>query len=160
MLTRANIVPGTIYRDVPVLRLLESGGVLVDLGVGTRGIVPAIHLFDKASHGAFDAGGDAAPSGYRQKIRSAKYRVGNLVNARCLTVDPAARQCVLTAKKTLLANDVERPIVEHQSIQPGRVAAGFVSKVDDTGLTVTFYDNVHGRVTSPEVWRRSRAWRT
>ncbi len=32
--------------------------------------------------------------------------------------------------------------------RPRRVAAGFVSKVEDTGPTVTFYDNVHGRVTS------------
>ncbi len=78
----------------------------------------------------------------------AKYKVVNLVNVRCLTVDTAARRCVLTSKKTLLANDVERPIVKYQSFWPGRVAAGFVSKVDDTGPTVTFYDNVHRRVTS------------
>ena len=134
------------YVDVPVLQLLESGGVLVDLGVGTRGIVPSMHLFDKASHGSIDA--DGALSGYRSKIRQTKYKVGNLISVRCLTVDVAGRQCVLTAKKTLLSNDTTDPIVDYPSIVPGRLAAGFISKVDETGLTVTFYNNVHGRVSS------------
>ncbi len=142
VLTHADVRPGTIYDNVPVLQLLDSGGVLVDLGVGTRGIVPAMHLFDRASHG----GGDA--SGYRSKIRLAKYKVGNMVSVRCLTVDAVSRQCVLTAKKTLLTNDLTDPIMDYPSIVPGRIAAGFISKVDDTGLTVTFYNNVHGRVSS------------
>lgn len=145
VLTHADIQPGKIYKDVPVMQLLESGGVLVNLGVGTKGLIPAIHLFDKASHGSIDAvGGD----GYRSKIRQAKYKVGNLISVRCLTVDVASRQCVLTAKKTLLANDITDPIVDYPSVTPGRIAAGFVSKVDDSGLTVTFYNNIHGRVSS------------
>lgn len=146
VLTHADILPGRLYVDVPVLQLLESGGVLVDLGVGTRGIVPSMHLFDKASHGSIDA--DGALSGYRSKIRLTKYKVGNLISVRCLTVDVAGRQCVLTAKKTLLSNDTSDPIVDYPSIVPGRLVAGFISKVDKTGLTVTFYNNVHGRVSS------------
>lgn len=149
VLTHADIQPGKIYKDVPVMQLLESGGVLVNLGVGTKGLIPAMHLFDKASHGTVDAvGGDGILSGYRSKIRQAKYKVGNLVAVRCLAVDVATRQCVLTAKKTLLANNITDPIVDYASITPGKVAAGFVSKVDDSGLTVTFYNNVHGRVSS------------
>jgi predicted RNA-binding protein with RPS1 domain len=147
VLTHADIVPGKIYKDVPVVQLLDSGGVLVDLGIGTKGIIPATHLFDKASHGSLDVGGDLMISGYRQKIRQQKYKVGNKITVRCLTVDPVARQCVLTAKKTLLANDIDDPIVDYP-VDQDRVAAGFLSKVDDTGLTVTFYNNVHGRVTS------------
>ncbi len=147
VLTHADIVPGMIYKDVPVVQLLDSGGVLVDLGIGTKGLIPSMHLFDKASHGSIDAGGDVMISGYRQKIRQQKYKVGNLITVRCLTVDSANRQCVLTAKKTLLTNDVDDPIVDYP-VENDRVAAGFLSKVDDTGLTVTFYNNVHGRVTS------------
>ena len=147
VLTHADIVPGKIYKDVPVIQLLDSGGVLVDLGIGTKGIIPATHLFDKASHGSLDVGGDLTISGYRQKIRQQKYKVGNKITVRCLTVDPAARQCVLTAKKTLLSNDVEDPIVAYP-VDQDRVAAGFLSKVDEMGLTVTFYNNVHGRVSS------------
>lgn len=54
---------------------------------------------------------------------------------------------MLTAKKTLLTNDIDDPIVEYP-VDQDRVAAGFLSKVDDTGLTVTFYNNIHGRVSS------------
>jgi len=151
VLTHADLSPGTLYKDVPVLQLLESGGVLVDLGVGTKGIIPSMHLFDKASHGSLvdgTEGVDGVVSGYRAKIRQAKYKIGNLVNVRCLTVNPAARQCVLTAKKTLVADDTDTPMADYTSIQPGMVAAGFISKLDAHGLTVTFYNNVHGRVSS------------
>ena len=54
VLTHADLVPGRVYEDVPVLQLLESGGVLVDLGVGTKGIIPLMHLFDKSSMGKGD----------------------------------------------------------------------------------------------------------
>ena len=87
VLTHADIVPGKIYKDVPVVQLLDSGGVLVDLGIGTKGIIPATHLFDKASHGSLDTGGDLTISGYRQKIRQQKYKVGSKITVRCLTVD-------------------------------------------------------------------------
>lgn len=150
VLTHEDIAPGAIYRNVPVIQMLDGGGVLVDLGVGTKGIIPASHLFDKASHGSLDTGGDMVLSGYRQKIRSAKYKEGSLVDVRCLTCDPATKQCVLTAKKTLLSTDVDNPIVDYAppSMEIGRVAAGFISRVDENGITVTFYNNVHGRVSS------------
>lgn len=150
VLTHDDIVPGKIYRNVPVIQLLDGGGVLVDLGVGTKGIIPAMHLFDKASHGNPDAGGDMVLSGYRQKIRLAKYKVGSHVDVRCLTVDAASRHCILTAKKTLLTTDIDNPIVEYTplSVEPDRVAAGFISRVDENGVTVTFYNNIHGRVYS------------
>jgi len=146
VLTHADITPGKIYKDVPVIQLLDSGGVLVDLGLGTKGIIPSMHLFDKASHGSVDT---TDTSGYRSKIRLAKYKVGNLITVRCLTVNVNTKQCVLTAKKSLLSNDLNNPIIDYEdSIELNQVAAGFVSKVDGTGLTVTFYNNVYGRVTS------------
>ena len=150
VLTHEDIAPGAIYRNVPVIQMLDGGGVLVDLGVGTKGIIPASHLFDKASHGSLDTGGDMVLSGYRQKIRSAKYKEGSLVDVRCLTCDSDTKQCVLTAKKTLLSTDIENPIVDYTppSMKIGRVAAGFISRVDMNGITVTFYNNVHGRVSS------------
>jgi predicted RNA-binding protein with RPS1 domain len=150
VLTHEDIAPGAIFRNVPVIQMLDGGGVLVDLGVGTKGIIPASHLFDKASHGSLDTGGDMVLAGYRQKIRSAKYKEGSLVDVRCLTCDPATKQCVLTAKKTLLTTDINNPIVDYAppSMQIGRVAAGFISRVDENGITVTFYNNVHGRVSS------------
>lgn len=150
VLTHDDIAPGAIYRNVPVIQLLDGGGVLVDLGVGTKGIIPAMHLFDKASHGSLDTGGDMVLSGYRQKIRLAKYKVGSLVDVRCLTCDPVTKQCILTAKKTLLSTDIDNPIVDYEPpvMEVGRVAAGFISRVDENGVTVTFYNNVHGRASS------------
>ncbi|KAL9187437.1 hypothetical protein ACHAXT_001540 [Thalassiosira profunda] len=152
VLTHADVVPGKLYERVPVVRLLDGGGILVDLGCGVRGVVPASHLFDKASHGSLD-GGDAAADGYRQKIRAAKYKVGNSISVRCLTVDPDKRTCVLTAKKALVATADLDPIIDYASIQAGRVAAGYISKVDANGLTVTFCNNVHGRVSSRSLAR-------
>jgi predicted RNA-binding protein with RPS1 domain len=150
VLTHEDIAPGAIYRNVPVIQMLDGGGVLVDLGVGTKGIIPASHLFDKASHGSLDTGCDMVLSGYRQKIRSAKFKEGSLVDVRCLTCDPTTKQCVLTAKKTLLSTDIDNPIIDYAppSMEVGRVAAGFISRVDENGITVTFYNNVHGRVSS------------
>ena len=149
VLTHEDIAPGAIYRNVPVIQMFDGGGVLVDLGVGTKGIIPASHLFDKASHGNLDTGGDMVLAGYRQKIRSAKYKEGSSVDVRCLTCDPVTKQCVLTAKKTLLSMDAENPIVDYtNTMEIGRVAAGFISRVDENGITVTFYNNVHGRVSS------------
>ena len=145
VLTHADITPGKIYKDVPVVQLLDSGGVLVDLGLGVNGIIPAMHLFDKSSHGAID---NSDVTGYRSKIRSQKYKVGNMITVRCLTSNPATRQCVLTAKKSLLINDIEGPIVNYENITMNEIKAGFVSKVDANGLNVTFYNNVYGRVTS------------
>ncbi|KAL7554857.1 hypothetical protein ACHAWF_018571 [Thalassiosira exigua] len=157
VLTHADVVPGRLYKDVPVLQLLDSGGALVDLGCGVRGIVPAIHLFDRASHGVNDAS-DSALGGYRQKVRLAKYKPGNVVTVRCLSSNPAAKSCVLTAKKTLVSSNLgdepnDGPIADYTSIKEGRVAAGFITKVDDMGLTVTFYNNVHGRVSSRSLAR-------
>ena len=145
VLTHADITAGKIYKNVPVIQLLDSGGILVDLGCGTNCIIPSMHLFDKASHGNIDT---MDTTGYRGKIRQAKYKVGNLVTVRCLTVNAPTRQCVLTAKKSLLSNDINNPIVNYtDSIQVNQIAAGFISKVDALGLTVTFYNNVYGRVS-------------
>ena len=149
VLTHADLVPGELYRNVPVVQLLDGGGVLVDLGVGTRGVIPAMHLFDKASHGSIGGGVDAALTAYRQKVRQAKYRVGQGVDVRCLTVDVGGRTAVLTAKKSLVAEreggeegeEGGSAISDYAEAVPGKVAAGFISKVDGTGLTVTFYNN-------------------
>ena len=142
VLTHADLVPGKLYKSVPVVQLLDGGGVLVDLGVGTRGVIPTMHLFDKASHGSIGGGVDAALTAYRQKVRQAKYRVGQGVDVRCLTVDVRGRTAVLTAKKTLIAEGEDASVIsDYGEAEPGKIAAGFISKVDGTGLTVTFYNN-------------------
>ena len=54
---------------------------------------------------------------------------------------------MLTAKKGLVTNDLA-PLNDYGSTKLGTIAAGFVSKVNDGRLTVTFYGCVHGRVSS------------
>ncbi len=140
VLSHVDLTPGTIYRSVPVLANLEGGGVLVALGgMGIKGLIPATHIFDKSTSGE---------SSYRNKIKMEKYKVGKKVDVRCLTVNPMEKKCVVTAKKTLLTTDLKDPIVDFASLKPGRIATGFISRVSKKGVSVTFYGNVFGRISS------------
>ena len=140
VLTHTDLQPGDIYRAVPVIAHLEGGGVLVQLGgMGIKGLIPASHIFDKAGSG---------DSSYRNKIRLEKYKVGKKVDVRCLVVNSMEKKCVLTAKKSLLTSDVEIPIKDYATIEPGRTATGFISSVTKKGIAVTFYNNVYGKVSA------------
>ena len=141
VLTHIDLKPGAIYKSVPVIANLEGGGILVQLGgTGIKGLIPAAHIFDKAS-----AAGDGS---YRNKIRMEKYKVGNKVDVRCLVVNPREKKCIVTAKKALLTSDVDSPINDYANIAPGRIATGFISRVTKTGIAITFYNNVYGRISS------------
>ena len=141
-LSYSDLTPGTKYVNVPIIRSMDGGGILVELGHGIRGLVPANHLFDKAQSSG--KGG----SSYRSKVRAEKFRVGNKIDVRCLQVDEDARRCVLTAKKTLVQSDSDDPITEYANIEAGKIATGFISRVDRSGVTVTFYNNVYGKATA------------
>ena len=141
-LSYSDLAPGAKYTSVPIIRSMDGGGILVELGHGIRGLVPANHLFDKAQSSGKDG------SSYRSKVRAEKFRVGNKIDVRCLQVDEDARRCVLTAKKTLVQSDPDDPITDYFSIAAGKIATGFISKVDRTGVTVTFYNNVYGKATA------------
>lgn len=136
VLQHADLVVGQIYRNVPVCGQLEGGSVMVDFGMGVRGLIPALHLFDKSN---------MTPD-YRTKLRKEKFAEGNKVDVRVLSVDTRTKRCVVTAKKSLLkAADT---IVEYSKVQPGQHATGFVSRLDDKALYVTFCNKVYGRVTA------------
>ena len=136
VLQHSDLVVGKIYRNVPVLAQLEGGSILVDFGMGVRGLIPAIHLFDQ-SNMTLD---------YRNKMRKEKFAEGNKVDVRVLTVDTRTKRCVVTAKKSLVkATDC---IVEYSAVQPAQHATGYVSKLDSKALYVTFCNKVYGRVTA------------
>ena len=140
VLTHADLVPGkVVYRQVPVCSQLLEGSILVDFGLGIRGLIPALHLFDQA-----------VASDYRNQMRKVKYSVGAKVDVRVLTVDANNKKCTLTAKKSLVKveNEEEQIITSFDDIRLGQKAVGFVSKVDDDGLFVTFFNGVFGRVTA------------
>jgi hypothetical protein len=143
VLTHSDLNPGTIYKSVPVVATLEGGGVLVQLGgMGVKGFIPATHIFDKTSSG---------DNSYRNKIRMEKYKVGNKVDVRCLEVKANEKKCIVTAKKTLLTTDVDDPVIDYEHIVPGRLATGFVSSATKKGIVVTFYNNVHGRISARQL---------
>ena len=136
VLQHSDLVPGEIYRNVPVCGQLDGGSIMVDFGMNVRGLIPALHLFDQSS----------MTSDYRTKLRKEKFAIGNKVDVRVLTIDTKTKRCVVTAKKSLLkATD---SVNNYINVQPGQVITGYVSKLDDKSLYVTFYNKVYGRVTA------------
>lgn len=136
VLQHSDLIPGEIYRSVPICGQLEGGSIMVDFGMNVRGIIPALHLFDQSN----------MTSDYRTKLRKEKFVVGNKIDVRVLSIDTKTKRCVVTAKKSLLkATDA---ISNFSEVQPGQVITGYVSKLDDKSLYVTFYNKVYGRVTA------------
>jgi len=142
VLTHTDLRPGVIYRGVPVIANLENGSVLVQLGIGVKGLIPAMHLFDKSMPT------DKSNTSYRNKVRMEKYKVGKKIDVRCLIISPSEKKCVLTAKKGLISSDLSDPITQYSAIEPGRTATGYISRVSKQGIAITFYNNVFGRISA------------
>jgi rRNA biogenesis protein RRP5 len=142
ILTHFDLQPGAIYKSVPILANLEGGGLLVQLSaMGVKGLVPSNQIFDKSS-------GNDDNSAYRKKVRMEKYKVGNKIDVRCLSVNSTEKKCILTAKRGLITSDTDDPITSYENIKSGRIATGFISKVSKNGLAVTFYNGVFGSVSA------------
>lgn len=141
VLSHLDLKPGTIYRAVPVIANLENGGVLVQLGIGVKGLIPEMHLFDKST----PTDGNKS---YRNKVRMEKYKVGNKIDVRCLMISPSEKKCILTAKKALITSDTNDPITDYATIEKNRTATGFISRVSKQGIAITFYSNVFGRISA------------
>lgn len=135
VLTHADLTPGKVLRQVPVCAHLEGGTVLVDFGMEIRGLLTSNQLFDQAG-----------TSEFRSKMMKAKYAVGAKVDVRVLDTDPKRKRCFLTAKKSLIS--AANPVTQYSDCKVGQVATGFVSKIDDRGMFVTFFNKVYGRVTA------------
>ncbi len=142
VLTHTDLQPGVIYRAVPVIANLDNGSVLVQLGMGVKGLIPAMHLFDKSMPA------DNTNASYRNKVRMEKYKVGKKIDVRCLMISPSEKKCVLTAKKGLISSDLNDPITQYPGIEAGRTATGFISRVSKQGIAITFYNNVFGRISA------------
>ena len=135
VLTHADLTPGRILRQVPVVAHLDGGAVLVDFGMEVRGLLTANQLFDQAG-----------TSEFRSKMMKAKYAVGAKVDVRVLSTDTKTKRCFLTAKKSLIS--ASSPISQYTDCKVGQTATGFVSKIDDRGMFVQFFNKVYGRVTA------------
>lgn len=107
----------------------------MDLGSGIRGLVPPLHLFETS-----------ASSAYRQKLLKAKFAIDAKIDVRVLWVDSKRKKCLLTAKKGIIKQS--ESITSYEDIKLGQKATGYISKIDDRSLFVTFCNRVYGKVTA------------
>ncbi len=131
VLSYNDLEPGKLYQGVEILTVADYG-ILVSLGSGIRGVVSNMHLSDVA---------------IKNKAQLKHLKTGNKIDVRVLTVDAEGRKCACTCKKSLLAHDDTR-ITSWEGVQPNQIATGFVTKVNQDGVIVTFYNNVHGTVSA------------
>jgi predicted RNA-binding protein with RPS1 domain len=108
--------------------------VLVEFGMEVRGLITGHQLFDQAG----------STLDYRNKMLKSKFAIGAKVDVRVLSSDPTTKRCFVTAKKSLLQSS--KIITSWDECKVGSFATGFISKVDDGGLFVTFFNRVFGRV--------------
>lgn len=156
VLTHGDLVAGKVYKQVPICAHMPGGSILVQLGgdsgrmkkknlplsqrrTGISGLLPPVQMFDTMSTGT---------SEYRQRVIKAKYALDAKVDVRVLWVDPLRKKCLVTAKKTMVQAAPEQIITAYNDARVGQIAVGFISKVDDHGLYVTFCNKVYGKVTS------------
>ena len=137
VLMHSDLQPGHIYRQVPVCGQLENGSILVKLGVDVRGLVPQSHLFETSANSEF-----------RRKVLKEKYAVDSKVDVRVMWVDVAKKRCHLTAKKGLLKASDSDIITSYDKVKIGQKATGFISKIDDREMYITFCNKVYGKVTA------------
>eukprot|EP00934_Nitzschia_sp_Nitz4_P003539 Nitzschia sp. Nitz4//scaffold29_size155292//140902//147146//NITZ4_002690-RA/size155292-augustus-gene-0.216-mRNA-1//1//CDS//3329546544//3529//frame0 len=145
VLTHSDLEPGQVFKQVPVYANLPGGSVLVNLGGSAenpvRGLIPGpMHLTDSSSGNNSD---------FRKKVLETKFTVDAKVDVRVLWVDQYKKKCVLTAKKSFVKVDDESQVVSsYEDLEMGQTVVGFVSKLDDRALFVTFCNKVYGKVTA------------
>ncbi|KAG7393023.1 hypothetical protein PHYPSEUDO_013511 [Phytophthora pseudosyringae] len=129
VLRHKDLKPGTKVNGK--ILSVESWGILMEISEGVRGLVtpqhmPAFLLNKKVNN-------------------NGKYKVGKTASARVLHVDLDAKKTYLTMKSGLLASEL--PVLSSfKESTMGFVAHGFITKIADYGVIVTFFNNVYGLV--------------
>ncbi|CAI5732479.1 unnamed protein product [Hyaloperonospora brassicae] len=110
---------------------VEPWGMLMEISEGVRGLVtpqhmPAFLLNKKANN-------------------NGKYKVGKVATARVLHVNFEAKKTFLTMKSGLLASEL--PVLSSfEEATIGFLGHGFIAKIAEYGVIVSFYNNVYGLV--------------
>ncbi|RLN88089.1 hypothetical protein BBJ28_00025248, partial [Nothophytophthora sp. Chile5] len=116
---------------------IEKWGVLLEISEGVRALVSAQHVPPFLSLGKASKNKKADSSG--------KYKVGKTVSARVLRVDMETKKTYLTMKKPLMTSEL--PILSsYEDATMGFITHGYITKIADYGVVVSFYDNVYGLV--------------
>ncbi|KAK1931670.1 rRNA biogenesis protein RRP5 [Phytophthora citrophthora] len=129
VLRHKDLKPGTKVNGK--ILSVESWGILMEISEGVNGLVtpqhmPAFLLNKKANN-------------------NGKYKVGKTASARVLHVDMASKKTYLTMKSGLLSSEL--PVLSSfEEATMGLIAHGFITKIAEYGVIVTFYNNVYGLV--------------
>ncbi|EGZ20320.1 hypothetical protein PHYSODRAFT_490560 [Phytophthora sojae] len=129
VLRHKDLAPGTKVSGI--ILSVESWGILMEISEGVRGLVnpqhmPAFLLNKKANN-------------------NGKYKVGKVASARVLHVDLEAKKTFLTMKSGLLASEL--PVLSSfEEAKMDLIAHGYITKIAEYGVIVTFYNNVYGLV--------------
>ena len=116
------IVKGTIEKII----IGPSGvsGLIVRIAEGVSGLVPETHFAD-----------------IQLQHPERKFKEGQSVTARVLSINLDKKQIRLTFKKTLVNSDIE-PWTSFENLQPGLQAPGSLINILQTGAVVQFYGDV------------------
>ncbi|XP_030058666.1 protein RRP5 homolog [Microcaecilia unicolor] len=130
-LRHQDILPGQLIEGK--VTALKTFGMLVCVSDHLTGLVPSLHLADVLL-----------------KQPEKKYRIGNQIPCRVLTVFPEVKKLILTRKKTLIESKL--PIIaSYQDVKIGMTTHGFITSIKDFGCIVQFYNNVRGLVPKHEL---------
>ncbi|TYZ63090.1 hypothetical protein PybrP1_002620 [[Pythium] brassicae (nom. inval.)] len=133
VLRHADLVPGEKVSGK--ILAIEPWGVLLEISEGVRGVVSAQHVPPFVSLTKAGKKGD----------QSGKFQVGKKVEARVLRVDLESKKTYLTMKRALLTADTP-VLASYEGALMGRAAHGFITKIADYGVVVSFYNGVYGLV--------------
>ena len=129
-----DLEPGKVVKG-QVLRVSPGVGVVVSLGPGVRGLVPAMHTTETPR--------EATSAVEQLEVR---FKPGQAVTARVLTVDAEAKKLMLTMKKTLVGSPLEAITAYEGAGAPhvGTVSHGVVLTTEAAGVAVGFLNHVQG----------------
>jgi rRNA biogenesis protein RRP5 len=136
-----------------VVKAVRPTGVVVTVHMGggcstIRGLIPPLHVSDAAPPDYRSNSGSAAERWI--KFLSKRFPIGETVSARVLRVDKDKNLLLLTAKPSLLAAKYP-PVTSYADAAVGQVADGVVVQTKDTGILVSFFDNVRAWLHSGQL---------
>ncbi|TMW57630.1 hypothetical protein Poli38472_003555 [Pythium oligandrum] len=137
VLRHKDLTPGLKVRAT--ILAIESWGILLEISEGVRGVVAAQHVPPFIQLNKKKGAKQNAANGN-------KYTVGKQVEARVLRVDMDAKKTFLTMKKALLTASDDDVLGSFDDAKPGRVGTGYITKIAEYGVVVSFYNNVYGLV--------------
>ncbi|KAJ7541483.1 hypothetical protein O6H91_10G061600 [Diphasiastrum complanatum] len=131
LLCHSDVKPG--MRVSGTITAMAPFGAFVQLAAGLNALCPLAHM-----------------SEFQRATPSAKFQVGKRMKFRVLTCDIDSKKIAVTHKKTLLASKLPQ-ITSYESAVVGLVSHGWIAKIEEYGVFVSFYNDVRGLVREREL---------